>query len=298
MISPVWDPDEFARPVDDDEVARRTSRRRRMTRRGRRKLLVVAMAVAFGGSIPVWVPRLLATLPAFRIVDVRVVGTHHTSPDEIRRLAALAPDASVWDDPLVWESRVRAHPLVRETTARRNGFRGLDITVVEERPVALVPTPELRPVSRDGHLLPLEPSSERLDLPIVAGPVETEGGIVADPAVRELIATLEQLDRMRGDFLTLVSEVGPAPEGGYRFLLLPGAEADVVLLPSQAPLEALDRVSIALGQVEDRRVARADARFSGQVVLTRTDGSEETGGSQEAEGSEETGGPDGTEGTR
>ena len=255
-------------------IKRRTSRSGRITRRGRRRLLLALMVAAIGLSVPIWVPRLLTTLPAFQISELRVVGTEHVPPEEIRALA-LTPDASVWDDPARWEARVRAHPMVREATVHRESFRTLEIAIVERRPVALVATPELRPVSGDGYLLPLEPSGAPLDLPldlpIVRGPVETEDGFVADPATRELILALSRMDRTRSDFMALVSEVGPAAEGGYRFLLLPGAGAEVVLLPRDRPLRALDRVSIALGQIEDRRVARADARFRGQVVLTRVE---------------------------
>ena len=251
-------------------IRRTPSRPVRITRRGRRRLLFALMVASIGLSVPVWVPRLLTTLPAFQVSELHVVGTDHIPPEEIRALA-LTPDASVWDDPARWEERVRAHPMVREATARRQSFRTLEIAIVERRPVALVATPELRPVSGDGYLLPLEPSAAPLDLPIVRGPAETERGFVADAAMRELIFALSRMDRTRSDFMSLVSEVGPAAEGGYRFLLLPGAGADVVLLPRDRPLRALDRVSIALGQIEDRRVARADARFRGQVVLTRVE---------------------------
>ena len=274
MISPVWDPDELAAPPPPQREKRRPSRSRRITRRGRRRLLFALMVASIGLSVPIWVPPLLATLPAFQVSELRVVGTEHIPPDEIRALA-VTPDASVWDDPATWEERVRAHPMVREATARRDGFRTLEIAIVERRPVALVATPELRPVSGDGYVLPLEPSAAPLDLPIVQGPVEmeigfeAEIGFVTDPGMRELIFALSRMDRTRSDFMSLVSEVGPAAEGGYRFLLLPGAGADVVLLPRDQPLRALDRVSIALGQIEDRRVASADARFRDQVVLTR-----------------------------
>ncbi|WP_420634128.1 cell division protein FtsQ/DivIB [Candidatus Palauibacter sp.] len=271
MISPVWDPDDLTPSAGDEGDEGGTSRSRRLTRRGRRRLFVVLLAGAIGFSVPVWVPRLLATLPAFYIADVHVVGTNYVQPEDIRRIVAVAPDASVWDDRGLWEERARTHPMVREATARRQGFHTLEITVVEKRPIALVATPELRPVSGDGYLLPLDPSSGPLDLPIVRGPVETDGNLVTDPEIRELIATLQRLDRTRREFMSLVSEITTAPEGGYRFLLLPGAEADIVLLPREAPLRALDRVSVALGQIEDHRVARADARFTGQVVLTRAE---------------------------
>ena len=271
MIAPLWEPDELAAPSPPEREERRVPRSGRITRRGRRRLLLGLMVASIGFSVPIWLPRLLATLPAFHISEVRVIGTEHISPDEITGLAAVAPDASVWDDPATWEARVRVHPMVREATARREGFHTLEIAVVERRAVALVATPELRPVSGDGYVLPLEPSYASLDLPIVRGPVEMESGFVTDPETRELISALARMDRTRSDFMSLVSEVGPAAEGGYRFLLLSGAGAEVVLLPRDQPLRALDRVSIALGQIEDRRVARADARFRGQVVLTRVE---------------------------
>lgn len=271
MISSVWDPDELAPPPPPEREERRTPRSARITRRGRRKLLFALMVASIGLSVPIWVPLLLAVLPTFRISELRVIGIEHIPPDEIRELAAVAPDASVWDDPAKWEERVRAHPMVREVTVRREGFHILEIAVVERRPVALAATPELRPVSADGYVLPLDPSSASLDLPVIRGPVETENGFVTDPGMRELIFALARMDRTRSDFMSLVSEAGPAAEGGYRFLLLPGAGADVVLLPRDRPLRALDRISIALGQIEDRRVARADARFRGQVILTRVE---------------------------
>lgn len=271
MISPAWDPDELARPPAEEEEGRRRPGTPRMARRTRRQLLVVLIAALCGFSVPVWVPRLLSTLPVFRFVEVRVAGTQIVRPDEVRRFAGVDPEASVWDDPQPWEARAREHPLIREATARRLDSRVLEITVVEERPVALVATPELRPVGGNGWLLPLDLSSEWLDLPILSGLAETEEGFVADADTRELTALLDRLHRTRRDFISLVSEVGAADRGGYRFLLLPGAGAEVVLLPREGALRALDRVSIALGQVEEGRVARADARFGDQVVLTRAE---------------------------
>ena len=186
-----------------------TSRSRSITRRGRRRLLFALLAASIGLSVPIWVPPLLAALSAFQVAELHVTGTEHIPPDEIRALA-VTPDASVWDDPATWEERVRAHPMVREATARREGFNTLEIAIVERRPIALVATPELRPVSADGYVLPLDPSAESLDLPIVRGPVETEGGFVKDPGMRELILALARMDRTRSDFMSLVSEVGAA----------------------------------------------------------------------------------------
>jgi hypothetical protein len=242
-----------------------------LTRRGRRRLFVIAVAGLVGLSVPRWVPRLLATLPAFRVEQISVLGTRYVAPDEIKRLIAVSPDASVWDDVERLADRVRAHPMIREATVRRDGLHGLSVTVVEKRPVALVATPELRPVNGDGRLLPLRPAEAALDLPIVQGVTDVEGSMVTDPGVRLLAGVLDALDRSDPDFVSVVSEASIDPDGAIHFRMLPTADAGEVLLPAGDPVEALRRVSLALGRVPDRRVDRADARFDRQVVLTGGD---------------------------
>jgi hypothetical protein len=246
--------------------------RRQLTRRGRRRLFVIATAGLLGLSVPAWVPRLLATLPAFRVEQIEVIGTRYIPPDEVKALVALGPEASVWDDLDVWEARVRSHPMIRDATVRRNGLHALQVVVVEKRPVALVATPELRPVNADGHLLPLDASRAELDLPIIHGLAEVDGDEVVDPDTRRIARLLDALDRAQPEFLEVVSEVGYAEDGGYEFLMLPRADAGTVLLPTHDPVRALRRISFALGRVDDPRVGRADARFAGQVVLTREGG--------------------------
>ena len=244
---------------------------RDLTRRGRRRLFVVAVAGLLGLTVPRWVPRLLATLPAFRVEQVSVLGTRYVAPDEIKRRIALEPDASVWDDIGRLAERVRSHPLVRDATVRRDGLNGLSVTVVEKRPVALVATPELLPVMGDGRLLPLRPTEADLDLPIIRGVTDVEEGVVVDAGVRRLAAALDALERYDPAFVSVVSEASLEEEGGLRFLMLPTADAGVVLLPAEDPTDGLRRVSLALGRIEDRRVDRADARYRGQVVLAGGD---------------------------
>jgi len=239
-----------------------------LTRRGRRRLFVTLAAGCVGLSVPLWVPRLLATLPAFRVEHVEVLGTRYVAPDDITRLIALEPAASVWDDVEPLEDRVRTHPMIRDAIIRREGLHTLEVVVIEKRPVALVATPELRAVNGDGRVLPLEPAETDLDLPIIEGQAAVEDEVVQDPLIREIAGVLDALDRSDPEFMSVVSQVGGAVEGGYRFLMLPSADAGTVLLPPNDPVRALRRVSLALGRIDDPRVDRADARFAGQVVLT------------------------------
>ena len=243
-----------------------------LTRRGRRRLAVIASAGLIGVSVPLWVPRMLSALPAFQVEQVTVVGAHYVPPDQVTHLMALEPDASVWDRIEPLRERIRAHPMIREATVRREGLHTLSVVVVEKRPVAFVATPELRAINGDGRVLPIEPSEAALSLPVISGFTAVEGDLVLDDATRELAYVLDQLDRADPDFVSIVSEASLAPGGGYRFLMLPTADAASVLLPSADPVSALHRVSLALGQIEDPRVVGADARYDRQVVLTRMGG--------------------------
>jgi len=242
-----------------------------VTRRGLRRLFVIAAAGLLGLGVPQWVPRLLATLPAFRVEHVTIVGTRYVPADEINQLIALEPDASVWDRVDGIEDRIRQHPMIREAAVRRDGLRALSVVVVEKRPVALVATPELRAVNGEGRVLPLEPFEAGLDLPVIQGVTTLEDDLVSDPDIREMASVLDRLGRADPGFISVVSQVESAPDG-YGFFMLPAADAGVVLLPRDETELALRRVSLALGQAEEEKVARADARFPAQVVLTPVEG--------------------------
>ena len=69
-----------------------------MTRQLRRRLAVIGVAAALGVASPVWGPRVLRTVPAFYVSGVEVTGARFVDADAARGLAAIPPEASVWDD--------------------------------------------------------------------------------------------------------------------------------------------------------------------------------------------------------
>jgi cell division septal protein FtsQ len=239
----------------------------RLTRRTRRRLFVVGTTALIGGTLPLWVPQLLAKLPAFRVARVEVVGTRYVAPDEIARLAAVDPDASVWDDTGLWEHAVEAHPLVSDAHVRRTGLRTLEIRVTEDRPVALAATPELVPVNADGRVLPLDPTEVALDLPVLGGTWSVDHERLTEAEPRRLVALLAELEAYDAAFIAQVSEITCRLDGSVEILMLPAARTARILLPSDAPLRGLQRVELALGDAGATSISVADARFSGQVVL-------------------------------
>lgn len=238
-----------------------------MTRRTRRRAYVVAVAALVGVTAPLWAPPALSRVPLFGVEEVGVVGARWVPPDEVVRRAGVEPGASVWDDPARWERRVETHPLVREARVSRTGLHTLEIQVRETEPVALAATPELVAVDATGRVLPLDPSTSGLDLPILPG-ARLEEGRLAEDGGRRLLRVLVALREAEPGFVRRVSHLVRGEHGGVELAMADGEAAARLLLPEEDPVRALRRVEMALGHHGGAGpVEVADARFDGQVVL-------------------------------
>jgi cell division septal protein FtsQ len=234
---------------------------------------VVAAAVA--------APAALRRTAAYPVLEVRVEGTLFLEPADAVAAAGIAPGASVFSDPEPWRAALEAHPLVAAAAIRRELPATVVLSIREAVPVALLPTPELRPVDAGGTVLPLALHGAPLDLPVLfPAQVAASGGRVVDAGALAMLATYETVRRRAPELAALISEMHPAQGGGYRLVLrdAPWAEA---LIPEAAGGAERDDASadaylrqlrLALRDLAARReleqVRRVDARFRDQVVVT------------------------------
>ena len=230
-------------------------------------MFVIGGSALIGATLPVWVPALFSSFPAFRVERVEVTGTVFVAPDEVVHLADVSHDASVWDDPSAWENRVASHPMILEARVRRDGMHGIEIRVVEDIPVGLVATPTLLAVNAEGRVLPLHPWEGGLDLPIMRGEAEVHGGVVVSQSHRDLAGLLGRLGGYDPAFVQQISEIWRTEDGALEILMLPASHAGRIVLPAGQPILALRRIELALNEAGDRRVEVADARFEDRVVL-------------------------------
>jgi cell division septal protein FtsQ len=193
-------------------------------------MIVVGTAGALGLGAPFWAPPVLGTLPVFRVERVEVAGNVFVQHDDVLQLAAIAPEASVWDDGSVWEARVRSHALVREARVRRVGMRGIEIRVTEAQPLALVMEQTLVPVDEEGRKLPLDPSVWGLNLPVLTGGVEVEDGEVRDDWGRGALRALAALKEYDDAFFGQISELGPLDAESLEIELIESGRTGRVLL--------------------------------------------------------------------
>src|SRR5687767_11437471 len=111
---------------------------------GMRWLVVVAIAGAATGAAAA-APRYMRDMDSFRVERVEVVGTRFMPPDQALAASGITRRSSVFDDPGPWRARLLRHALVQDVRIERSLPATIRIVLRESEPVALVPTPELRP---------------------------------------------------------------------------------------------------------------------------------------------------------
>ncbi len=122
----------------------------------------------------------------FRVRAVEVKGTQYLRADEIVAMLAVDTLASLWDDIEPLRRRISNHPQVASVGISRKMPGTLVITVAENLPVALVPTPKgFLPYDSLGKQLPIDPSRQLLDLPVVA---------TRDPILLKLVGAIRTLE--------------------------------------------------------------------------------------------------------
>ncbi len=125
-------------------------------------LLLLIMAPA------TWFARRGATrMDFFHVRAVEVQGVRYLDPSTVLDRMAIDTMRSVWDDfaPLI--TRVKALPQVADVVIERKLPGTLVVTIRENLPVALSPSPRgLEAVDSSGVVLPIDLTSADLDLPV------------------------------------------------------------------------------------------------------------------------------------
>src|SRR5690606_24631739 len=123
--------------------------------------------------------------------SVEVRGTRLMEPAAALDALAIPAGATVFDDFAPWRARLLAHPLVADARIARKLPDTIVLDITETEPLALVRTPELRPVDVRGRVLPVAPGAAPLDLPVLGGRADVDAtGRVRDETQRALLATL------------------------------------------------------------------------------------------------------------
>jgi hypothetical protein len=247
---------------------------------------VAAAALVLTG-LAAGAPHALRRLDGFRVATVEVRGTRLMEPASALAALALPAGATVFDDFEPWRRRLLAHPLVAAARIARRLPDTVVLEITETEPLALVRTPELRPVDERGRVLPVAPGTAPLDLPVLGGRADIDDtGRVADEAQRALLTTLATVRTAEPAIAEWVSEVTAAGPDGVR-LLLRWPEHAEILLPRSPDAARLAQLALVLADLaatpdagvkdtvshmEISRLRRLDARYRDQVVVSLAGG--------------------------
>jgi len=246
-----------------------------MTRGFRIALAIAVSGLLLGGTVSA--PYALRRMDSFRVRKVQVFGTHFLPADVALRTSGISRQSNVFDDFEPWTRALEKHSLIAHARIERELPSTLRIYIAEEQPVALTAlgagAGELKAVAADGEILPIDPTTGDLDLPVITAP--TPAPAPRDVAARVLTA-LDVLQRVHATEPAMygwISEVQPvgANEVILRLRSPAGLEA---LLPARPDSVRLRQLRTALAELSARqefdRLLRIDARYRDEIVVTLT----------------------------
>ncbi|MGH7477371.1 MAG: cell division protein FtsQ/DivIB [Longimicrobiales bacterium] len=230
-------------------------------------VVLVGAALAAAAS---QAPHVLRRFDAFSVRHVELHGLRFLPPHEALAASGVTHASNVFDSPAAITARLRQHRLVANAHVGRRLPATLVVTVREVEPVALIRGDPLRAVDALGRVLPIDPASMPLDLPLVwtQGP---NAGAAADAAVVAVLTELTRLSRFEPALALRVSEAEQAGPDALRLRLREPTGAIALLARPVEPLP-LRQLLLALADLESRnellRLARIDARFRDQIVIS------------------------------
>ena len=242
-----------------------------------RRELRILLITSLLGATWAWGGELLVAgskMEMFRIDegDIDIHGLRYLTRETVLQAMELTPETSVWSDTDLWVTDLGALPLVRSANVVRQLPHTIIVSLLERQPVALVPTPTLEPVDGDGILLPLDPTSHRLDLPILETEYPfVEGRRIMPSRTRVLASEVNRLMQADTAFLQMLSEVRWGKDSS---LVARWSKPDVdFLLPFGLSAKRLREGLIVLAHAINRTPhdlpKSVDLRFADLVVVRR-----------------------------
>jgi cell division protein FtsQ len=167
------------------------------------RLIATVLFLLIVGSAAFFARRGASKMDFFHVRAVEVEGVRYLDPSTVLERMAIDTMRSVWDDYAPLIARVKSLPQVTEVVITRKLPGTLVVTIQENLPVALSPSPRgLEAVDSAGVVLPIDPSSADLDLPVA---------LQRDVSMLHLLGSL----RLREPILfRRISEIGRDGAGG------------------------------------------------------------------------------------
>ena len=156
--------DDREQPASKGKRAKKRFRRRKKHRKGGKLRILVIVLILIGVLVG------LAHLPMFKIQNVSVVGNQHVSDAEVKRLAEVEEDMSIFGiNTFLATRKVKISPYIDKASLKRDLPSTVQIVVTEKEAVAQLATPEKKNkkklyVAIDEKGRVMEISEEKMDV--------------------------------------------------------------------------------------------------------------------------------------
>jgi cell division protein FtsQ len=130
--------------------------------------LLAVVASIFGAG---WAAlRWITTTPRLAIDEITIAGNDRATEPELLSLLGITPGENLLVADLAGaHARLAAHPWVRSVAVARRFPQGLEITIVERQPLALVDLDRLYLLDERGEVFKRALPGDPLDLPVITG---------------------------------------------------------------------------------------------------------------------------------
>jgi cell division septal protein FtsQ len=247
-----------------------------------RSALVVLCAAALVGAAT-GAPFGMRRLDLFHVARVEVSGTQHLDVAAAVAASGITSASNLFEDPERWRAALLRQPLIADVSIERRVPDTIILHVRESQPVAFARTPELRPIDETGRVLPVDPSADDLDLPVLACDTRVGAdGLARDAETLRAARFLGIVSRLEPALLSRISEVG-AYGDAVRIVLRNALDAEILvtaeptaqrlaelqytLADLSVPRFAGDSTRVRYAGIELARVTRIDGRFHDQIVV-------------------------------
>ncbi len=205
------------------------------------------------------------------VTDIRVEGAEYLDPQRVAQLAGVKPGDDLFElDVDRLRQELLLHARIADAKISRRGLRGVDIRIVERRPVLLVSHGVPWELDSTGVLLAPFAEGAVADVPLLTGAAfdgYPEGALLRTVQVRRGLDWVRALSARGLQLAGRVSEIDVSDERCTALLLMNGTRVRSPAWPPET--RRLTALRVVLADLEKRGTTaqEVDLRFENQVIV-------------------------------
>lgn len=207
----------------------------------------------------------------FAIKEVKITGLETLQDSEIRKMAGINLGVNTFKLNLnVVKSRVGIQPMVKAVTVKRSLPDTIVVSIIERKPVALVPlNGEFMALDQDGYFLYKVSDYSKTNLPIITGlrlGTLTPGKQIVNTGLSTALKFLQRMD------IKLVAQLSELNVADPQMLIMYNLEgAEIRLGAAESVDQKLSLIRETLKKAGNRKIKYIDITYAGKPVIMFAD---------------------------